>query len=59
MTMRKLAIADAEIMQFALQQEIFRSEEARYDHRLHGVLLVTHGLSCYDGVLSASLHDFR
>jgi len=46
--MRKLAIADAEIMQFALQQEIFRSEEARYDHRLHGVLLVTHGLSCYD-----------
>lgn len=46
--MRKLAIADAEIMQLALQQEILRSEEARYDHRLHGVLLVTHGLSCYD-----------
>ena len=46
--MRKLAIADAEIMQLALQQEILRSEEARYDHRLHGVLLVAHGLSCYD-----------
>lgn len=46
--MRKLTIADAEIMQLALQQEILRSEEARYDHRLHGVLLVTHGLSCYD-----------
>src|SRR3974377_1621423 len=46
--MRKLAIADADIMQLALQQEILRSEEARYDHRLHGVLLVTHGLSCYD-----------
>ena len=45
--MRKLAIADADIMQLALQQEILRSEEARYDHRLHGVLLVTHGLSCY------------
>lgn len=46
--MRKLTIADAEIMRLALQQEILRSEEARYDHRLHGVLLVTHGLSCYD-----------
>lgn len=45
--MRKLAIADAEIMQLALQEEILRSEEARYDHRLHGVLLVSHGLSCY------------
>jgi transposase len=46
--MRKLAIADADIMQLALQQEILRSDEARYDHRLHGLLLVTHGLSCYD-----------
>ena len=46
--MRRLAIADADIMQLALQQEILRSEEARYDHRLHGVLLVSHGLSCYD-----------
>jgi transposase len=44
--MRKLAIADAETMQLALQQETLRSEEARYDHRLHGVLLVTHGFSC-------------
>src|SRR3990172_5093106 len=47
MRMRKLEIADAEIMQLALQQEILRSEEARYDHRLHGVLLVAHGLTCY------------
>lgn len=45
--MRKLEIADAEIMQLALQQEILRSEETRYDHRLHGVLLVAHGLTCY------------
>jgi transposase len=29
-----------------LQQEIHRSEEARYDHRLHGVLLVAQGLTC-------------
>ncbi len=44
--MRKLQISDADIMQIAVQQEILRSEESRYDHRLHGVLLVSHGLSC-------------
>ena len=45
--MRKLTIEDAEIMKVALQQEILRSEESRYDHRLHGVLLVCSGQSCY------------
>ena len=44
--MRKLEIKDAEIMRIAVQQEILRSEESRYDHRLHGVLLVCSGLSC-------------
>ena len=44
--MRKLHIEDAEIMRIAVQQEITRSEEARYDHRLHGILLVCSGLSC-------------
>jgi transposase len=44
--MRKLEIADREIMQIALQDEIQRTEESRYDHRLHGVLLVSHGMSC-------------
>jgi len=29
-----------------LQDEIRRSEEARYDHRLHGVLLVAQGMTC-------------
>ena len=29
-----------------LQDEIRRSEESRYDHRLHGVLLVAQGLTC-------------
>jgi len=29
-----------------LQDEIQRSEEARYDHRLHAVLLVAKGISC-------------
>ena len=45
--MRKLRVADAEIMHVAIQQEIERSEEARYDHRLHGVLLVSQGVDCY------------
>jgi transposase len=44
--MRKLEVKDAEIMRIAVQQEILRSEESRYDHRLHGVLLVCSGLSC-------------
>ena len=46
--MRRLRITDAEIMKVALQQEIVRSQDARYDHRLHGVLLVCTGHSCYD-----------
>ena len=44
--MRKLEIADAEIMQLAIREEIDRSEESRYDHRLHGLLLVASGRSC-------------
>jgi transposase len=39
--MQRLKIADADIMRIAIQQEIVRSEEARYDHRLHGLLLIT------------------
>ena len=35
-------------MPIAVQQEILRSEESRYDHRLHGTLLVCSGLSCND-----------
>jgi transposase len=44
--MRKLQIENPEVMQVAIQQEIGRSEESRYDHRLHGLLLVTTGQSC-------------
>ena len=44
--MRKLEIADPEIMRIAIQQEIVRSDESRYDHRLHGLLLVAGGHSC-------------
>lgn len=44
--MRKLQIEDAEVMRIAIQQEIGRSEESRYDHRLHGLLLISAGQSC-------------
>jgi transposase len=40
-----LRISDATSV-LSLQQEIQRSEESRYDHRLHGVLLVAQGMTC-------------
>ena len=43
--MRAKTIDDVEEMLWVLQDEIRRSEEARYDHRLHGVLLVAQGMS--------------
>ena len=44
--MRPLTIADADLIVLGLQDEIRRSEESRYDHRLHGVLLVAQGMTC-------------
>ena len=44
--MKALMISDREEMILALQDEIRRSPDARYDHRLHGVLLVADGMSC-------------
>ena len=44
--MRPLQVADAETIVLGLQDEIHRSEESRYDHRLHGVLLVAQGMTC-------------
>ncbi len=46
--MRKLEIKDADIMQIAIQQEIQRSEQSRYDHRLHGLLLACNGFNSYE-----------
>lgn len=46
--MRKLQIDDTGAMRIAIQQEIGRSEESRYDHRLHGLLLLAAGHSCQD-----------
>ena len=45
--MKPLTIRDAEIVVLGLQDEIRRSEESRYDHRLHGLLLVAQGMSCH------------
>jgi transposase len=43
--MRPLTIDDPDIV-LGLQDEIRRSDESRYDHRLHGVLLVAQGMTC-------------
>jgi transposase len=44
--MKALTISDRENMILAVQDEIRRSKESRYDHRLHGVLLVAQGATC-------------
>lgn len=44
--MKPLTVSDAPLAVLALQDEIRRSDESRYDHRLHGVLLVAQGMSC-------------
>lgn len=46
--MKTLTISDRDNMILAMQDEIRRSEESRYDHRLHGVLLVAQGTTCPD-----------
>ena len=44
--MKPLTIADASMIVLGLQDEIRRSQDSRYDHRLHGVLLVAQGMTC-------------
>ncbi len=44
--MKKAKISDAETVILILQDEIRRSYEARYDHRLHAILMVAQGISC-------------
>lgn len=46
--MKKSTIPDAETVILGLQDEIRRSEDARYDHRLHAILLVAQGLSAHE-----------
>lgn len=44
--MRLLKIRETANLVRALQAEIHRSKESRYDHRLHALLLVAQGLAC-------------
>ncbi len=46
--MRKLAVLNAKRKERIVWKEIMRSKEARYGHRLHGVLSVCRGLNCYE-----------
>jgi transposase len=46
--MEKLTIPDAQTVILGLQDEIRRSENARYDHRLHAIILVAQGMSAYE-----------
>jgi transposase len=44
--MKPLTVSGAGTIILGLQDEIRRSQESRYDHRLHGVLLVAQGMTC-------------
>jgi transposase len=44
--MSPLQIANSAAIILGLQEEIRRSDESRYYHRLHGVLLVAQGMTC-------------
>ncbi len=46
--MRKMRVAKEGEKTQIVWREILRSAESRYDHRLHGVLAVCRGLSCYE-----------
>ncbi len=43
--MRPLTVPDAANVILALQDEIRRTDDSRYDHRLHGLLLVAQGMT--------------
>ena len=43
--MKASKITDTENFIFILQDEIRRTDEARYDHRLHAILLVAQGVN--------------
>jgi len=45
--MKQLTLKDAEILSIAILAEIHRSEESKYDHRLHGLLLISNGYDSY------------
>lgn len=44
--MRKLELVNGKKSCVLIKREIARSDESRYDHRLHAVLMVGQGMSC-------------
>jgi transposase len=46
--MRRLNIDSSPEVIAEIQQEIHRNDDSRYDHRLHGILLVAKGKSCIE-----------
>jgi transposase len=44
--MEKLSIADTDLILLGLQDELRRSRDSRYGHRLNAVLLVAKGMGC-------------
>ena len=46
--MKRLDVEQKDDIIIAIRKEIVRSPDARYDHRLHGVLLVASAMSYYD-----------
>jgi transposase len=46
--MRRLTIDNSLEVIKQIQQEIHRNDDSRYDHRLHGILLVAQGKSCIE-----------
>ena len=44
--MRKLVVENTNRSRKIIQSEISRSEDSRYDHRLHGLLMVGQGMNC-------------
>ena len=44
--MKRLTISEPKAIILGIQDEMRRSPESRYDHRLHGVLLIARGMSC-------------
>ncbi len=54
--MKKLSVNDADNAILDIQKQLGRSDDARFDHRLHGVLFVAKGRDCYEvaGILGHS-----
>ncbi|HVE13306.1 MAG TPA: helix-turn-helix domain-containing protein [Elusimicrobiota bacterium] len=46
--MKRLSLQRQDGGERMVWREILRSKESRYDHRLHGILFVSRGMSCYD-----------